>query len=128
MLCTPDGDALTGLADGRLVRVTPAGDITEVARTGGRPLGLEWLPDGRMLVCDGARGLLAVDLGSGRVQVLVGGLDGEPFAFCNNAAVTHDGTVYFTDSSRTFGVGSWRGAVLEHRAGWAHQPDQSDIM
>lgn len=115
VLCAPDGDALTGLADGRVLRVTPSGHVTEIARTGGRPLGLEWLPDGRVLVCDGVRGLLALDVRRGRVEELAPGLDGVPFAFCNNAAVTDDGTVYFTDSSRTFGVDSWRGAVIEHR-------------
>ncbi|WP_460458806.1 SMP-30/gluconolactonase/LRE family protein [Angustibacter peucedani] len=115
VLCTPDGDVLTGLVDGRVVRVTPAGEVSEVGRTGGRPLGLEWLPDGRVLVCDGARGLLALDASTGAVEVLASSFAGEPFAFCNNAAVADDGTVYFTDSSRTFGVATWRGAVLEHR-------------
>ena len=57
------GRMLTGLADGRIQRVDPAGTAAStVARTGGRPLGLEWLPDGRLLVCDAERGLLAVAL------------------------------------------------------------------
>ncbi|GAA4354514.1 SMP-30/gluconolactonase/LRE family protein [Angustibacter luteus] len=114
MLCTPDGSVLTGLVDGRILQVSPAGALVEVARTGGRPLGLEWLPDGRVLVCDAVRGLLALEPSSGRLEVLADGVDGERFAFCNNAAVATDGTIYFTDSSRRFGVGTWRGAVLEH--------------
>ncbi|WP_426560380.1 SMP-30/gluconolactonase/LRE family protein [Angustibacter sp. McL0619] len=114
VLCTPDGDVLTGLADGRLLSVTPSGTVRELAQTGGRPLGLEWLPDGRVLVCDGARGLLALEIATGRLEVLADSLDGERFAFCNNAAVAADGTIYFTDSSRRFGIATWRGAILEH--------------
>ncbi len=94
------GQVFTGLADGRILRVLPAdGSFAVVADTGGRPLGLELLPDGGLLVCDARRGLLRVDTGSGDVSVLAGG-----FTFCNNAAVAPDGTVYFTASSARFGV------------------------
>jgi sugar lactone lactonase YvrE len=105
---------LTGLVDGRVLQVSRDGQVVEVARTGGRPLGLEWLPDGRVLVCDAVRGLLALEPSSGRFEVLADSVDGERFAFCNNAAVSSDGTIYFTDSSRRFGVDTWRGVVLEH--------------
>jgi sugar lactone lactonase YvrE len=117
VLCAPDGDVLTGLADGRVLRVSASGEVRELAQTGGRPLGLEWLPDGRVLICDAARGLLALDLEAAQrssLEVLVDSVEGERFAFCNNAAVARDGTIYFTDSSRRFGVQTWRGALLEH--------------
>ena len=53
-----DGSVLTGVVDGRVLRLQPSdGTVTEVADTGGRPMGLEWLPDGRLLVCDADRGL-----------------------------------------------------------------------
>ena len=42
------GHIVTGVADGRLLRLSPDGRHIEViADTGGRPLGLEWLPTGR---------------------------------------------------------------------------------
>jgi sugar lactone lactonase YvrE len=61
------GRLLTGLADGRIVRVDPAahGAWDVVADTGGRPLGMELRPgDGPevLVVCDERRGLLEVDL------------------------------------------------------------------
>ncbi|HVV22725.1 MAG TPA: SMP-30/gluconolactonase/LRE family protein, partial [Pseudonocardiaceae bacterium] len=90
-----DDHLVTGVADGRLLRVTPAtGAVDEVADTGGRPLGIEPLPDGRLAVCDARRGLLRVDPRTGAVDELVTGL-----GLCDNAAVTGDGAVYFTDSS-----------------------------
>src|SRR5256885_8742520 len=60
------GRLLCGLADGRIVRVEPdSGSIETIAETGGRPLGLEMLGDGRVVGCDAKRGLLRVDPSSG---------------------------------------------------------------
>ena len=54
-----EGSVFTGTEDGAIFRVSPDGDrIDRVAHTGGRPLGIEFAPDGRLLVCDAARGLL----------------------------------------------------------------------
>jgi sugar lactone lactonase YvrE len=101
--------------DGRLLRIDPDGGRVEVvANTGGRPLGIELLGDGRLLVCDARRGLLTVDPEGGAVEVLVDRVAGEPLRFCNNAAVAADQTVYFSDSSRRFGIDHWRGDILEH--------------
>jgi sugar lactone lactonase YvrE len=115
VLVAPDGAVLTGVADGRIQRLRPDGSAVEVvADTGGRPLGLEWLPDGALLVCDARRGLLRV--GDDGTDVLVSEVDGVPLRFCNNAAVAADGTVYFTDSSRRFGIDHWKADLLEHSA------------
>jgi sugar lactone lactonase YvrE len=104
-----DGMVVTGVADGRLLRVHPdTGLVENIADTGGRPLGVELLPDGRLLVCDARRGLLAVDPGG------IERLTTEPMRFCNNAAVGADGTVWFTDTSRRFGIDDWRADIIEH--------------
>jgi sugar lactone lactonase YvrE len=103
-----EGAVWTGTEDGSIWRVRHDGRrIDLVARTGGRPLGIERWPDGRLLVCD-SRGLLRVDPGTGEVEVLVGEVEGVPMRFCNNAAVADDGTVWFTDSSRHYGIDRWR--------------------
>lgn len=110
-----DGTVLTGVDDGRILRLQPGeATVTEVADTAGRPLGLEWLPDGRLLVCDAHRGLLAVTTDGGEVEVLADVADGLPIRFCNNAAVAQDGTIWFSDSSQRFGIDVWKADLLEH--------------
>src|SRR4051812_12677243 len=104
-----DGAVFTGTEDGVVHRIDPdSGRVAAVADTGGRPLGLELLGDGRLLVCDARRGLLAVDPGTGAVDELAGG-----YRFCNNAAVAGDGTIYFSDSSTIHPIDRWRAEMVE---------------
>lgn len=113
----PDGAAYTGTSDGSVFRVAPDGArIDCVARTGGRPMGLELLPDGRLLVCDADRGLLAVDLGTGGLETLAAFVHGQRMRFVNNAAVHSDGSVYFSDSSRVHGIDAWEADIAENTA------------
>lgn len=118
-----EGRVVTGVEDGRILRVHPHGPVRveQVARTGGRPLGLEVLPDGRLLVCDAERGLLRVTpdsggSGEGKVEVLVDSVAGAPLRFCSNATAAADGTVYFTASSTRYGLQDWLGDLMEHTA------------
>jgi sugar lactone lactonase YvrE len=107
-----EGRILTGVDDGRILRISPDGRHLEtVADTGGRPLGIELHPGGGLVVCDARRGLLHVDPDGGSVRTLVEPTD---MLFCNNAAVAADGTIYFSDSSRRFGIEHWRADLLEH--------------
>ena len=110
-----EGAVFTGTADGSVWRLAHDGRRLDlVAHTGGRPLGLEELPDGRLLVCDAHRGVLALDPATGRTEVLVRDVDGVPMRFCNNAAVAEDQTIWFTDSSRRHGIEEWRQDFIEH--------------
>jgi sugar lactone lactonase YvrE len=114
VLIGPKGHVWTATEDGSVFRLTPDGHLVErVATTGGRPLGLELLGDGRILVCDGDRGLLAVDPGSGSVEVLTSHVDGQPLRFCNNAAVHTDGRIFFTDTSSVYSVHQWKNDLVE---------------
>ncbi|OLF16818.1 strictosidine synthase [Actinophytocola xanthii] len=107
------GHLFTGVEDGRILRLTPDGRrLDTIADTGGRPLGIELHTDGRLLVCDAVRGLLAVERASGEIEVLVE--RGPNLRVCNNAAVTMDGTVYFTDSTSRFDLEHWKADLLEH--------------
>lgn len=108
------GSVYTGVADGRILRLTKDGRrLDTIADTGGRPLGLEAHPDGRLLVCDAQRGLLLVERVSGDLEVLVE--RGPDLRVCNNAAVAADGTIYFTDSTSRFDLPYWKADLLEHR-------------
>lgn len=110
------GHLFTGLADGRILRVTPEGEVRAVTTTGGRPLGLEMLGEDALVVCDAYRGLLEVQLSNGTVGVLAAKVAGEPLTFCSNAAVAADGSIYFTQSSRHFNIDAYRGDLFEHSA------------
>jgi sugar lactone lactonase YvrE len=115
VLVGDDGRVWTGTADGAVhVHDPAAGTTTTVTATGGRPLGLEHLPDGRILVCDAHRGLLALDPETGDLETLLTEVDGDRLLFPNNAAVTADGTIWFTDSSRVWPVEEWKSDLIEH--------------
>jgi streptogramin lyase len=96
------GDLYTGDEAGIIYRVSPGGAVERFANTGGRPNGLRFAPDGRhLLVADTRRGLLSVDDATREVTVLTNTADGKPLELTNELAVAADGTVYFSDSSKT---------------------------
>ncbi len=99
VLVDEDGVVFTGLADGRIQRLAVDAEPTTIADTNGRPLGMEFLPDGRILICDAENGLLAADIKTGEITVLANQYEGKPIPICNNAAVASDGAIYFTSST-----------------------------
>lgn len=104
-----EGSVFTGTADGVIFRVSHDGrKVDRVAHTGGRPLGIEFAPDGRLLVCDAQRGLLWVDPSSGHLDVITEDVGGLPMKFCNNGAIGSDGTLWWSDSSTKFGIDRWK--------------------
>ncbi len=105
-----DGSAITGTADGRILRLDGTG-VIELAKVGGRPLGIEWFGDD-LLVCNADLGLQVVTLG-GTVSKLADRLDGERFLFTNNASVAADGTIYFTVSSTRWTLEEYVNDLLE---------------
>ncbi|HET7349564.1 MAG TPA: SMP-30/gluconolactonase/LRE family protein [Marmoricola sp.] len=114
VLVDAEGKVWTGTEDGSIFRISPDGSKFEkVADTGGRPLGLELLPDGRILVCDARAGLLAVDE-KGAVETLLREVDGVPMKFCNNAAVAANGDIWFSDSSTVYGIEDWKADFVEN--------------
>ena len=87
-----------------------------IANTGGRPLGLAWLPDGRLLVCDCLLGLLAIDLDTQAIEMLADHVNGQKILVCNNPSVAKDGTIYFSDSSTRYPLTQIRAEIIEHIA------------
>ena len=117
VLLDKKGRVLCGLEDGSILRMNADGsDATVLINTGGRPLGLDWLPDGRLLVCDCQRGLLAINLTSKAIDVLVDTVNGRKLMVCNNPSVAKDGTIYFSDSSQRYPLSKIRTELIEHIA------------
>ncbi len=112
------GRIITGLEDGRILRVSPDGSAVEVlAHTGGHPLGVEIDRDGTVVICDCRRGLLRLDPGNGSLVDLVsaGDVVGDlSLGLCNNSAIGRDGTIYFSDSSSRFTQPWWKADLFEH--------------
>jgi sugar lactone lactonase YvrE len=113
------GQLWTGLEDGRIVRIPTNGGTPTVpkaiADTGGRPLGLHVARDGRVLICDSHRGLLALDPASGTLDVLADSVAGRRFKFCSNVTETADGTIYFTESTKDFHFENFTAPIVEAR-------------
>ena len=111
----PAGRIISGVEDGRILRVTRERASVETLTTvPGRPLGIELFSDGRLLVCSAGVGLLLVDPDTGAVETLVSEVHGVPVRVCNNAAIEPDGTTWFTDSSSRFDLADWPADFLEH--------------
>lgn len=111
----PDGRLVVGLKDGRVVKLRVGDDTPEVLfDTHGRPLAMAYHPDGRLIVCDAHKGLLAVDA-SGRVETLATEHGGIPFRFVDDLAITKDGVIYFSDASARHSIERFTEDLLEHQ-------------
>ncbi|THD73762.1 SMP-30/gluconolactonase/LRE family protein [Thalassobius vesicularis] len=113
----PDGLLYVATHDGEILRLAQSGGAAEVfAQTNGRPLGLEFGPNGTLYVADAYRGLLAITP-DGAVRLLADHADGTPILYADDVDVAEDGTVYFTDASTRFGAeangGTLRASVLD---------------
>ncbi len=110
-----EGRIYAGYLDGRVMRFDADGSNGEVlANTGGRPLGMAPLADGRLLVADAIKGLMQIDA-SRNVTVLASEADGLPFRFTNDLDATKSGErVFFSDSSHKWGPGRDLHDIVEH--------------
>ncbi|MFX0576081.1 SMP-30/gluconolactonase/LRE family protein [Nocardia nepalensis] len=111
------GRIYTGLADGRILRITDDGRTIEtIARTPDRTLGLELHGDDELIATASARGLLAITISTGAVRPLAESAFGKPMLAVDNCAVAADGTIYFSDSSQVFPVPEYRRDLVERTA------------
>lgn len=92
------GRLYTGARDGYIWRLAADRAPERFAEVGGRPLGLSFLPDGRLIVANHGRGLQEVTP-EGVVRVLASEANGRPILFANDLDVSSDGIVYLSDSS-----------------------------
>jgi sugar lactone lactonase YvrE len=109
----PDGWLYAAVEGGLILRMHADGSAQETwASSGGRVLGFDWLPDGRLVAADALRGLVAFDAAAPhRPTVLASRMpDGDPIRFADALTVARDGTVYFTDASRRYAPAQHGGA------------------
>lgn len=108
------GRLVTGLLDGRIIRVEANGAASTIVNTEGRPLGMVYAPDGTLYVADAHRGLLAVSP-TNEISVLVHSHEGREMAFVDDVDRLPDGRLVFTDASNRFGLDEWKIDLIEHR-------------
>lgn len=108
------GRLYAGFADGTIRRFKPDGSDSKIlADTGGRPAGLAWAPGGSIVIADVKKGLLVLR-SDGSIRVLARSVNGDEFCCLNDVAVAADGTIYFTDSTRSFDFDALKTAMLVH--------------
>lgn len=108
-----NGVIYTGTADGFVKRIFADGSVEDFAYTGGHPLGMDFAPDGRLIVCEPFSGLLAIDP-DGTVTLLADQADGVPFKLADDVKVSSEGIAYFTDASSKFALDDFEYDILEN--------------
>lgn len=92
---------VTDIPWGRLLKVTPAGEVSVGAEYDGYPNGLKFLKDGSALIADLKNGIMRFDPAKGTVEPCVTRRLLEPFRGCNDLCVASNGDVYFTDQAQS---------------------------
>ncbi|MDZ7600213.1 MAG: SMP-30/gluconolactonase/LRE family protein [Hoeflea sp.] len=119
-----DGNLYCGNRDGRILKLSGPdhSDISVVAKIGGRPLGLAFDPEGRIVACVAGMGLLRVTL-DGVVELLTDQTgrsllsvqDDTSIRMADDLDIAPDGTIYFTDATKRYDIDNWGLDLLEGR-------------
>ncbi|MBT8115985.1 MAG: hypothetical protein KJP04_11405, partial [Arenicella sp.] len=105
-----DGQLYTGVENGQIFSIDPAtGAASLFAETAGRPLGMEFDRAGNLIVADANRGLLSINP-AGDVSVLI---DSATLRFADDLDIAADGTIWFSNASRRYGLGNSIKSFLE---------------
>ena len=111
-----DGDlVVTDIPHGRIFKVSPSGAWTQVTEYDGWPNGLKFHADGRAFITDYKRGIMTLDMASGRVTPLIETIRSESFKGVNDLHFAANGDLYFTDQGQT-GLHDPTGRVYRYTA------------
>ncbi len=119
-----DGNLYCGTRDGRIMRLF-APDYTEVetyAKTGGRPLGLAFDAEDRLVVCVAGMGLYRI-AGPNRIERLTSQTrrswtsleDDRLIRMADDLDIAPDGRIFFTDATKRYEMETWGLDLLEGR-------------
>lgn len=108
------GQIYGGSERGEIVRFDTKGQREVLVNTGGRPLGLDFDPEGNLWIADADQGLLCLDT---NLQLTTHSTtyQNKDFAFTDDLEVGADGIIYFSDASWKFGIKDYKLDLLEHR-------------
>lgn len=100
----PEGGMFIATRGGHILHLNAASaQFSRFADTQGLPLGLA-IADGRLVIADARRGLLAADAQGGISVLASGDAEGSPLHFPTAVAAASDGTIYLADATSTPGI------------------------
>ena len=85
----------------RIFRITPKGEWDLVVQYDGWPNGMKFHQDGRLFVADYKRGIMVLDIKTGKIEPLLETAYSEGFKGCNDLNFDSKGDLYFTDQGQT---------------------------
>ncbi|WP_374385099.1 ABC transporter permease [Dongia sp.] len=124
VLLDAEGNLFCGTRNGNLLRLRPPSyEAAEVfARIGGRPLGLAFDAEGRIVVCVAGRGLVRVAMdGTSELltdqttRSLMSVQDDSSIRMADDLDIAPNGIIYFTDATKRYDIESWGLDLLEGR-------------
>lgn len=86
---------------GRIFRIDPRGAWELVVQYDGWPNGMKFHKDGRLFICDYKKGLLLLDVKTGKLETLLETAYSEGFKGLNDLHFANNGDLYFTDQGQT---------------------------
>lgn len=86
---------------GRLLKITPSGQVSVGAEYDGEPNGLKFHKNGRAYICDHKNGIMAFDPKTGVVEPFLERSSLERFKATNDLVFASNGDMYFTDQGQT---------------------------
>jgi gluconolactonase len=124
----PDGSIWVSDKAGAAVQLRPDGSIRPVGSAGGEPNGINFLPDGRLLIANLQGTVQVLDTGTGAVDPLLTEVDGVPVNHANYVLADAAGFVWATESFRqTYRTREWAEQMRDAPDGWlfVRRPDGS---
>lgn len=119
-----EGNLYCGTRDGRLLKIAAPdhSSVSVVAKIGGRPLGLAFDGEGRIVACVAGMGLVRVTM-DGAVELLTDQTERSLFSvqddttirMADDLDIAADGTIYFTDATKRYDMENWGLDLLEGR-------------
>lgn len=92
---------VTDIPFGRIFRISPQGQWTQVAEYDGEPNGMKFLGESSLLIADYKNGLVKLDTASGKVEPYLERRNTERFKGINDLVFDSKGNLYFTDQGQT---------------------------
>ena len=86
---------------GRIFRIDPRGEVSQVAEYDGEPNGLKFHKDGRAFITDHKNGIMVLDPRTGKVEPYLVRPMLQHFKGVNDLVFASNGDLYFTDQGQT---------------------------